>query len=77
MILTELQLCRRKNIRMPQGERIRKVRKSMAAIKVTLGERKRDKIAQVALENMQKTIEANEEDEEEFVKDAEKDLSLS
>jgi len=53
MLLTEIQLCRRKGIKMPQSERIRKVRKSMGAIKAVLGERKRDKIAQVVLLQMQ------------------------
>jgi large subunit ribosomal protein L47 len=42
MLLTEQQLSRRKSLNFPQPERIRKVRKSMGAIKHVLGERKRE-----------------------------------
>lgn len=42
MLLTEQQLSRRKSLSFPQPERMRKVRKSMGAIKHVLGERKRD-----------------------------------
>jgi ribosomal protein L29 len=45
MLLTEKNLSRRKNLVFPQPERWKKVKRSMAAIKVVLGERKREKIA--------------------------------
>ena len=45
MLLTEQQLSRRKGIIFPQPERMRKVRKSMGAIKQVLGERKRATLA--------------------------------
>lgn len=49
MLLTESNLSRRKGIMMPQGERRQKVKKGMKAIRVVLGERKREKISQHAL----------------------------
>jgi hypothetical protein len=45
MLLTELQLSRRRGLLFPQPERMKKVRKSMGAIRQVLGERKREKIA--------------------------------
>mmetsp|Transcript_27256 Transcript_27256/g.41224 ORF Transcript_27256/g.41224 Transcript_27256/m.41224 type:complete len:86 (-) Transcript_27256:143-400(-) len=48
MLLTEHHLSQRKQIIMPQPERIQKVKKSMGAIRHVLGERKREKIAQSA-----------------------------
>jgi Mitochondrial 39-S ribosomal protein L47 (MRP-L47) len=45
MLLTELQLSRRRGLIFPQPERMKKVQKSMGAIRQVLGERKRDKIA--------------------------------
>jgi Mitochondrial 39-S ribosomal protein L47 (MRP-L47) len=48
MLLTEQQLSRRRGLIMPQPERLRKVRKSMGAIKHVLGERKRAHLARVA-----------------------------
>jgi hypothetical protein len=45
MLLTELQLSRRKQIIFPQPQRMKKVRKSMGAIKHVLGERKQKKLA--------------------------------
>ena len=73
MLLTERNLSRRHNIRFPQPDRILKVKKSMASIKVVLGERKRDAIAQHALKRMamdkdEHALEdefLNEEEEEE------------
>lgn len=47
MLLTEQQLSRRKGLNFPQPERIKKVRKSMGAIKHVLGERKREHLSQV------------------------------
>jgi hypothetical protein len=52
MLFTEQQLSRRKGIIFPQSERVKKVRKSMGAIKQVLGERKREKLAGLALEQM-------------------------
>jgi hypothetical protein len=49
MLLTEAYISNRNGSYFPQPERRQKVKKSMAAIKVVLGERKRDKIAQHAL----------------------------
>ena len=53
MLLTEKQLSRRKGIIFPQPERIKKVQKSMGAIRHVLGERKRDKLASLALANVE------------------------
>ena len=50
MLLTEQQLSRRKGIIFPQPERMKKVRKSMGAIKHVLGERKREKLSRLAME---------------------------
>jgi Mitochondrial 39-S ribosomal protein L47 (MRP-L47). len=57
MLLTESNICRQNGVYFPQKERQQKVKKSMAAIKVVLGERKRDKIAQSALNAMQEQDE--------------------
>lgn len=51
MLLTEKQLSRRKGIIFPQPERFKKVQKSMGAIRHVLGERKREKLASLALSN--------------------------
>lgn len=66
MLLTEQQLSRRRNIPFPQPERIKKVRKSMGAIKQVLGERKRDHLSQIALKRLNETeIDIDDESEEE------------
>lgn len=70
MLFTEQQLSRRRGIAFPQPERIKKVRKSMGAIKQVLGERKRDHLSKVALKKLNQTENDNvgddvEEDEEE------------
>lgn len=44
MLLTEKNLCRRIGIFFPQPERWKKVKRSMAAIRTVLGERKRVKV---------------------------------
>jgi len=44
MLLTEKNLSRRKGLVFPQPERWKKVKRSMASIKVVLGERKRENI---------------------------------
>ena len=49
MLLTEKHLARRHSLIMPQPERLQKVKKSMGAIRHVLGERKREKLAAVAL----------------------------
>jgi ribosomal protein L29 len=49
MLLTERNLSRRKGIVFPQPERWKKVKRSMAAIKVVLGERKREKLTERAI----------------------------
>ena len=48
MLLTEQQLSKRRQLIFPQPDRLRKVRKSMGAIKQVLGERKREAIAEHA-----------------------------
>jgi large subunit ribosomal protein L47 len=53
MLLTEQQLSRRKGIMFPQPGRMRKVRKSMGAIKHVLGERKREMLARLAREKLE------------------------
>ena len=47
MLLTEQQLSRRKGLNFPQPERMKKVRKSMGAIKHVLGERKREHLFRI------------------------------
>lgn len=61
MLLTEQQLSRRKSLRFPQPERIRKVRKSMQAIRQVLGERKREHLARLAAARQE--TEKNNNDE--------------
>ena len=65
MLLTEKQLSRRKGIIFPQPERIQKVKKSMGAIKHVLGERKREKIAALALQQIEKEQEELDIEEDE------------
>jgi hypothetical protein len=55
MLLTEEQLSRRKGLVFPQPERIRKVRKSMGAIKHVLGERKRHHLARLQIKKKEQT----------------------
>jgi len=57
MLLTEKKLSRRHGILLPQQERQTKVKHSMKAIKVVLGERKRDAIAQHALRMAEKELQ--------------------
>mmetsp|Transcript_18261 Transcript_18261/g.23682 ORF Transcript_18261/g.23682 Transcript_18261/m.23682 type:complete len:158 (+) Transcript_18261:134-607(+) len=64
MILTEMHHARRNGLVFPQPERKQKVKKSMGAIKVVLGERKRDKLAQIALNKLNKFDNGNEEKDE-------------
>ena len=70
MLYTEAHIARANQAYHVQPERLRKVKKSMAAIRTVLGERKREKIAQFAL----KQIEKEEETKgigEEYVPDEE------
>ena len=61
MLLTELQLSRRRGLTFPQPERLQKVKKSMGAVKQVLGERKREKISLAAEKKVQeKTSQARE-----------------
>lgn len=62
MLLTEQQLSRRRNLRFPQPERFKKVRKSMGAIKQVLGERKRAHLAQLALRKKDQATPSIESD---------------
>jgi hypothetical protein len=81
MLITEQQLSRRKAIIFPQPERMKKVRKSMGAIKQVLGERKREKLAGLALKQMNEADKSDgqmgsgfgfgDEDEHDEVEEAE------
>jgi hypothetical protein len=51
MLLTEQQLSRRKGMIFPQPERMKKVGKSMGAIRQVLGERKRAILASLRSES--------------------------
>ncbi|GAX23288.1 hypothetical protein FisN_21Hu026 [Fistulifera solaris] len=53
MLLTEQQLSRRRGIIFPQPDRIQKVKKSLGAIRQVMGERKREKLSQMALQQME------------------------
>ncbi|KAL7565015.1 hypothetical protein ACA910_020727 [Epithemia clementina (nom. ined.)] len=64
MLLTELQISRRKQIIFPQKERFIKVRRSMKAIKTVLGERKRAAIAAFAELKMLEEVEQEKLDGE-------------
>ena len=61
MLMTESELCRRHSEYFPQPERRQKVKKSMAAIKQVLGERKRQRISNIM--QLQETKEKEEETE--------------
>ena len=52
MLLTEQQLSRRKQVIFPQPDRLRKVGKSLGAIRQVLGERKRERIKHKLLESL-------------------------
>lgn len=53
MLLTEQQLSRRRGIIFPQPDRIHKVKKSLGAIRQVMAERKREKISQAVLQQME------------------------
>ena len=73
MLMTEAHLARVNQLPFPQPDRLRKVKKSMGAIKQVLGERKREKIAATALKQMELAEQLMEEmeevEEEEMTKD--------
>ena len=58
MLMTELQISRRRQIIFPQPDRMRKVRKSMGAIRHVLGERKIAAIASFRERQMLQELEA-------------------
>mmetsp|Transcript_43274 Transcript_43274/g.104612 ORF Transcript_43274/g.104612 Transcript_43274/m.104612 type:complete len:161 (-) Transcript_43274:67-549(-) len=62
MLLTEQQLSRTRQLIFPQPQRMKKVQKSMAAIKQVLGERKRVKIAAFQESRMVEEMTANAEE---------------
>lgn len=64
MLLTESNLARRKGIIFPQPDRKTKVKKSMAAIKTVLGERKRERISQFYLRRAEQEEQNKEIDVE-------------
>jgi large subunit ribosomal protein L47 len=53
MLLTEQQLGRRRGLIFPQPLRLRKVQKSLGAIRHVMGDRKQDKIAAAALKQLE------------------------
>ena len=76
MLLTESHLSRVNNVIFPQKERQQKVKKSMAAIKVVLGERKRNKIAQHALKMAMAEESEAELTEEDCLEDNEEEIDI-
>lgn len=64
MLLTEKYLSETNNVKFPQPHRWTKVKRSMKAIRVVLGERKRERAAERALEEMTMDDSDSEEDEE-------------
>jgi hypothetical protein len=64
MLMTEQQLSRRRQLILPQPQRLKKVQKSMGAIKQVLGERKRRKIADYKTNQMEQALQDESEDME-------------
>lgn len=62
MLLTEQQLSRRRQLIFPQPLRLKKVQKSMQAIKQVLGERKRRKIAEHQASKLEQALQDESED---------------
>jgi len=60
MLLTELQISRRRQLKFPQPERMKKCQKSMGAIKYVLGERKIAAIAHHAEKKMLQELQSND-----------------
>ena len=71
MLLTEAHLARRHQMEWVQPTRLRKVRKSMGAIRQVLGERKRAKIAAFQEQRRQQQKLAVEDDEDVMMEDGE------
>lgn len=67
MLLTEQQLSRTRQLRFPQPQRMKKVQKSMGAIKQVLGERKKEKIAAFQESRMVEEMTANAEEANELI----------
>ncbi|KAL3945697.1 MAG: hypothetical protein SGBAC_000181 [Bacillariaceae sp.] len=67
MILTEQQLSRTRQLIFPQPQRMKKVQKSMGAIKQVLGDRKRAKIAAFKESRMVEEMTANAAEADELV----------
>lgn len=61
MLLTEQQLSRRRQLIFPQPHRLKKVQKSMGAIKQVLGERKRRKISDYNANRMEQALQEESE----------------
>lgn len=66
MLLTERQLSRRRQLVFPQPQRLKKVQKSMQAIKQVLGERKRRKIAEHHANKMEESLQDESTDMEDI-----------
>jgi large subunit ribosomal protein L47 len=66
MLMTENQLSRRRQLMMPQPQRLKKVQKSMGAVKQVLGERKRRKISDYKASKMEEALQDESEDMEDF-----------
>lgn len=71
MLLTEQQLSRRRQLTFPQVQRIKKVQKSMQAIKQVLGERKRQKISDYQASKLALALE--DESDENIIEVSSKD----
>lgn len=67
MILTEQQLSRTRQLIFPQPQRMKKVQKSMGAIKQVLGDRKKAKIAAFKESRMVEEMTANAAEADELV----------
>ena len=74
MLMTELQISRRRQIIFPQPDRMRKVRKSMGAIRHVLGERKIAAIASFRERQMLQELEAQNTQAETGENDDEDDM---
>ena len=74
MLMTELQISRRRQIIFPQPDRMKKVRKSMGAIRHVLGERKIAAIASFRERQMLQELEAQNTQAETGENDDEDDM---
>jgi large subunit ribosomal protein L47 len=76
MLLTEQQLSRRRQLIFPQPDRMKKVQKSMGAIKQVLGERKRVKIASHLASKLEEAMLQEAEATEEIASEGEEEMVL-